>query len=395
MSFAGADEAGDPPVRGPRRKGEPFAAGVEPRPVRPPRPAPRWSRPRPPGWCPPPRRRRETSGARRASRSPAPHPRGAPATAGCGCRRRGRTPTTLGGCGRRRSRGPPRGGCPAARRDSGWRPFPDRCAGRRRRRRGRNGSGRVPGWPASSRREKSPPPDRGRRPGRPGRRWPGSGAGAGCRAPDGPGHRRRAGAALRRREEGFRAFAKSYGPAGQRHRAATTSGRILPGGSAPGSGAAPPRGREPGRPLPVSPSDDPEPPSAPLTCRLPNPPSSSASTTRTSSTATTTSPRSSSATSRAPSPAGAPRPPPATKATNPPPTPWQHLKTLAADYGRRRERFHRERRPERRLALQRTWLRALLRALGHGWNPGSHLLDDGNPLPVLAADGFRDGSPTS
>ena len=68
------------------------------------------------------------------------------------------------------------------------------------------------------------------------------------------------------------------------------------------------------------------------------------------------------------------------------------LRALATEYRRRRAEYQRERRPEPRLKLQRAWLRTLLRPLGHGWRPGDHVLDDGNPLPALAADGFRDGS---
>ena len=72
--------------------------------------------------------------------------------------------------------------------------------------------------------------------------------------------------------------------------------------------------------------------------------------------------------------------------------PYDQLRALAGEYHRRRVKYQRERRPESRLELQRAWLQTLLRPLGHGWNPGDHVLDDGNPLPALAADGFRDGS---
>ena len=72
--------------------------------------------------------------------------------------------------------------------------------------------------------------------------------------------------------------------------------------------------------------------------------------------------------------------------------PYDQLRALATDYRRRRAEYQRERRPESRLRLQRAWLRTLLSPLGHGWRPGDHDLDDGNPLPALAADGFRDGS---
>ncbi len=72
--------------------------------------------------------------------------------------------------------------------------------------------------------------------------------------------------------------------------------------------------------------------------------------------------------------------------------PYDRLRALAGDYRRRRTEYQRERDPESRLQLQRAWLRTLLHPLGHGWHPGDHVLDDGNPLPALAADGFRDGS---
>ena len=72
--------------------------------------------------------------------------------------------------------------------------------------------------------------------------------------------------------------------------------------------------------------------------------------------------------------------------------PYDQLRALAGEFHRRRGDFRRERSPESRLELQRAWLRTLLRPLGHGWKPGDHVLDDGNPLPALAADGFRAGS---
>ena len=72
--------------------------------------------------------------------------------------------------------------------------------------------------------------------------------------------------------------------------------------------------------------------------------------------------------------------------------PYERLRALAGEYRRRRADYQRERRPESRLKLQRDWLRKVLYPLGHGWHPGDHLLDDGNPLPALGADGFRDGA---
>ena len=75
------------------------------------------------------------------------------------------------------------------------------------------------------------------------------------------------------------------------------------------------------------------------------------------------------------------------------PSPWQRLKGLAGEYGRQKERFRRARRPEARLDIQRRWLRQVVGALGHRWQPDTQPLDDGQPLPVLAADGHRDGAP--
>ena len=72
--------------------------------------------------------------------------------------------------------------------------------------------------------------------------------------------------------------------------------------------------------------------------------------------------------------------------------PYEQLRALADQYLRRRAEYQRERRPELRLKFQRAWLQTLLRPLGHGWHPGDHSLDNGNPFPTLAADGFRDAS---
>ena len=72
--------------------------------------------------------------------------------------------------------------------------------------------------------------------------------------------------------------------------------------------------------------------------------------------------------------------------------PYEQLRALAGEYRRRRAEYQRERRPGVRLKLQRDWLRKVLHPLGHGWHPGDHLLDNGNPLPALAADGFRSGA---
>ena len=72
--------------------------------------------------------------------------------------------------------------------------------------------------------------------------------------------------------------------------------------------------------------------------------------------------------------------------------PYERLRALVGEYRRRRADYQRERRPKSRLKLQRDWLRTILDPLGHGWHPGDHLLDDGNPLPALGTDGFRDGA---
>jgi len=72
--------------------------------------------------------------------------------------------------------------------------------------------------------------------------------------------------------------------------------------------------------------------------------------------------------------------------------PHEQLRALAGEYHRKRDKYQRERDPESRLKLQRAWLHTLLLPLGHGWKPGDHILDDGNPFPALAADGSRDGS---
>ena len=72
--------------------------------------------------------------------------------------------------------------------------------------------------------------------------------------------------------------------------------------------------------------------------------------------------------------------------------PYERLRALAGEYRRRRAEYQRERRPESRLKLQREWLRKVLHPLGYGWHPSDLLLDDGNPLPALGADGFRSGA---
>ena len=75
------------------------------------------------------------------------------------------------------------------------------------------------------------------------------------------------------------------------------------------------------------------------------------------------------------------------------PTPYAALRALAGDYVRFRRDFERERRAERRLALQRAWFRRLLAALGYDQAPAGHPLDDGVEVPVLCAAGGAAGAP--
>ena len=75
------------------------------------------------------------------------------------------------------------------------------------------------------------------------------------------------------------------------------------------------------------------------------------------------------------------------------PTPYAALRALAGDYVRFRRDFERERRAERRLALQRAWFRRLLAALGYDQAPAGHPLDDGGEIPVLCAAGGAAGAP--
>ena len=73
--------------------------------------------------------------------------------------------------------------------------------------------------------------------------------------------------------------------------------------------------------------------------------------------------------------------------------PYVALRALAGDYVRFRRAFERERRGERRLTLQRAWFRQLLPALGYGWDPANHTLDNGDEVPVLSAAAGRAGAP--
>ena len=75
-------------------------------------------------------------------------------------------------------------------------------------------------------------------------------------------------------------------------------------------------------------------------------------------------------------------------------TPDQALRTLAHPYLQFRQRFRHERRDQARVRLQREWFRNLLTALGYGFEPANHLLDDetGDEVPVLHAAGVRQGT---
>ena len=74
-------------------------------------------------------------------------------------------------------------------------------------------------------------------------------------------------------------------------------------------------------------------------------------------------------------------------------TPYAALRALAGDYVRFRRNFERERRSGQRLTLQRAWFRQLLAALGYGWTPANHPLDDGDEVPVLCTVGGKAGAP--
>ena len=59
--------------------------------------------------------------------------------------------------------------------------------------------------------------------------------------------------------------------------------------------------------------------------------------------------------------------------------PDQALRALARPFLQFRQDFARERRHKERIALQRTWFRRILKALGYDFQPANHLLDDNIP----------------
>ena len=65
--------------------------------------------------------------------------------------------------------------------------------------------------------------------------------------------------------------------------------------------------------------------------------------------------------------------------------PYDALRGLARDYLRFRDRFARQRRHEVRVERQRAWFRQLLSVLGYEYEPGNHILEDGDEVPVLYA----------
>ena len=68
-----------------------------------------------------------------------------------------------------------------------------------------------------------------------------------------------------------------------------------------------------------------------------------------------------------------------------PRAPNEALRALARDYLQFRRQFARERRHEARVERQRRWFGQLLDALGYGYEPHNHVLDDGDEVPVLFA----------
>ena len=72
-------------------------------------------------------------------------------------------------------------------------------------------------------------------------------------------------------------------------------------------------------------------------------------------------------------------------------TPYEALRALARDYLQFRRQFAHARRHEARVGRQREWFAQLLGALGYGYEPHNHLLEDGDEVPVLFA-GRRHGS---
>ena len=72
-------------------------------------------------------------------------------------------------------------------------------------------------------------------------------------------------------------------------------------------------------------------------------------------------------------------------------TPYDALRALARDYLQFRRQFAYARRHEARVGRQREWFARLLDALGYGYEPHNHLLEDGDEVPVLFA-GCQHGS---
>ena len=72
-------------------------------------------------------------------------------------------------------------------------------------------------------------------------------------------------------------------------------------------------------------------------------------------------------------------------------TPYDALRALARDYLQFRRQFAHARRHEARVGRQREWFARLLGALGYGYEPHNHLLEDGDEVPVLFA-GRQHGS---
>ncbi len=70
--------------------------------------------------------------------------------------------------------------------------------------------------------------------------------------------------------------------------------------------------------------------------------------------------------------------------------PYARLRRLSREYFQFRHRFASERRHETRVQWQRAWFRRLLGALGYGWSPGNHGLEDGE-VPVLSAGAEGEG----
>ena len=72
-------------------------------------------------------------------------------------------------------------------------------------------------------------------------------------------------------------------------------------------------------------------------------------------------------------------------------TPYEALRALARDYLQFRRQFALARRHEARVGRQRRWFSQLLDALGYGYEPDNHPLEDGDEVPVLFA-GRQHGS---